>query len=186
MDKANEIEHLNMIISRCTQCELCETRKNAVSGEGNLNAKIMIVGEGPGEQNDLFGRPFIGRGGKILDSCLFEAQINRKELYLTNIIKCRMPHNAVPSASIVRTCSGFLTKQINIVNPTVIVALGLSATRSFLAGTNKNIKLSDLHGKVLNYHARRLICTYHPSSIRYNPSARENIIEALKLADSLE
>lgn len=183
MDKQKRIEQINTNIAQCFLCPLCQTRTNTVPGEGNINAKIMIVGEGPGEQNDLYGRPFIGRGGQILDTCLKEANLIRTNLYLTNIIKCRMPHNATPSNAIVRICSDYLIQQINIIHPNVIVALGTAATKFFVE--EKNIKLADLCGKILAYRDTKLICTYHPSSIRYNKSARSNIIEALRLADLL-
>ena len=178
-----KLEIINEKIKICTACHLCETRNNAVPGEGAHEAKIMIIGEGPGKLNDLYGKPFIGRGGQILDNCLFDANLNREQLYLTNVIKCRMPHNATPTIKIVSICSSFLEEQIKIINPIVIVALGLPAS-IYLTG-NKKIKLLDLQGKILMRGKQKLLCTYHPSSIRYNKDARKNIVETLVLAKKI-
>lgn len=178
-----KLEKINKKIKTCTACLLCESRNNAVPGEGIYEAKIMIVGEGPGKLNDLYGKPFIGRGGQILDNCLLDANLNREQLYLTNVIKCRMPHNATPTNKIISICSSFLEEQIKIINPTVIVALGLPAS-IYLTG-NKKIKLLDLQGKILMRGNQKLLCTYHPSSIRYNKEARKSIVKTLVLAKKL-
>lgn len=177
---------MKKLIDKITKCELCELskyRKNVVPGEGPSDAQIMIVGEGPGEMNDLYGRPFIGRGGMILDSCLLEANLDRDKLFLTNIIKCRMPHNATPTNKIVSICSRYIEEQINLIKPKVIVTLGLAASKYFLK--DKSIKLSDLIDKKIIYRNSLLLCTYHPSSIRYNKNAKDCIIKTLHLAKKL-
>lgn len=178
-----KLEKINEQIKTCTACPLCESRNNAVPGEGPHESKIMIIGEGPGKLNDLYGKPFIGRGGQILDNCLFDANLNREDLYLTNVIKCRMPHNATPTNKIVSICSSFLEEQIKIINPTVIIALGLPA--SIYLTRNKKAKLLDLQGKILTRGNQKLLCTYHPSSIRYNKEARKCIVETLVIAKKI-
>lgn len=182
----NNCDKLNMIhqkINICTLCPLCQSRNKAVPGEGPSDAKIMIIGEGPGELNDLYGRPFIGRGGQILDGCLLDAHLDRDQLFLTNVIKCRMPHNATPSTKIISTCSAFLDEQISTINPVVIISLGLPAS-VYLTG-DKKIKLSNLQGKILARGNQKLLCSYHPSSIRYNKDARQNIVDTLMLAKNI-
>lgn len=178
-----QINDLNNQIENCCKCELYKTRNKVVPGEGNLTAKIMIIGEGPGAENDKTGRPFVGRGGTILDNIFISVGLNRSDLFLTNIIKCRMPHNAIPSNSAVKNCIGYLNSQISIINPKVIITLGLSAAKVMLS--NSRLKLSDVKGKKIGIDGRFIICTYHPSSIRYNKNAKEDIINALLTAKEL-
>lgn len=183
---SQEKELLNKLHSEIRSCSLCElhsTRTNAVPGEGPFNARIMIIGEGPGEQNDLFGRPFIGKGGQILDSCLKQAGLLRKEIFLTNIIKCRMPHNATPSNRVISCCSNHLERQIDTIKPVVLIALGLPASKYLLK--TKKLKLVDVNNEIMNYKSCKLICTYHPSSIRYNINAKEKIVSALITAKQI-
>ncbi len=170
-------------IRQCTRCPLCATRNKVVPGEGPLNAKIIIIGEGPGEENDKTGRPFVGRGGQILDRFLMQVGLNREELYLTNIIKCRMPHNATPSKNIVEKCITFLDAQIKVISPKVIITLGLPAAKAIL--DNATLKLSDLKNRVFQRGNIKVICTYHPSSIRYNKNASQDIINSLMIAKGL-
>lgn len=170
-------------IKLCVECELCKTRINTVPGEGPIDSRIMIVGEGPGELNDIYGRPFIGKGGAILDACLQESNLEREKLYLTNIIKCRMPHNATPTGKIIDKCSTYIQQQIDIIKPKVIICLGLAASKFFL--NDKTVKLVDLIDNTYNYKDSVLICTYHPSSIRYNKNAKKLIIQTLSLAKKI-
>lgn len=178
-----QIKELNNQIMNCCKCELHKTRNKVVPGEGDLTAKIMIIGEGPGAENDKTGRPFVGRGGAILDNIFISVGLNRSELFLTNIIKCRMPHNATPSNSVVKNCIEYLNSQISIISPKVIVTLGLPAAKVMLS--NPKLKLSDVKGKKFGNNGRSIICTYHPSSIRYNKNAKEDIINALLTAKKL-
>ncbi|MDE5990035.1 MAG: uracil-DNA glycosylase [Clostridia bacterium] len=179
----NTIEKINDTICTCTLCELHKTRNQAVPGEGATNATIMIIGEGPGEENDKTGRPFVGRGGQILDKFLLKVGLNREELFLTNIIKCRMPHNATPTNNVVEKCIGYLDQQIELINPKIIVTLGLSAAKEILK--NKKLKLSDMKNQTFNLGNTKVLCTYHPSSIRYNKDASNEIINTLIRAKAL-
>jgi len=171
-------------INNCALCTLSRTRNKTVPGEGPSDAKIMIIGEGPGEENDKIGRPFVGRGGKLLDNFLKEAKLCRQELFLTNIIKCRMPHNDTPTTAISSTCISYLYRQIEVINPKIIVTLGLPAAKILLA--DSKLKLSDAQDKIYNIDGRTILCTYHPSSIRYNVDGKEKIISTLIKARELD
>lgn len=171
------------MICCCEKCELSQYRHNAVPGEGSENAEIMIIGERPGEENDKTGRPFVGRGGKILDKYLIDAEVKREKIFLTNIIKCRMPYNATPNNAIISSCSGYLMQQVDIVQPKVIITLGLPAAKLML--NKKNIKLFNACHEVFQCETYKMLCTYHPSSIRYNKEAGTCISFALQKANEI-
>lgn len=179
IENSKELQNKEIIarIANCNLCELHLSRNKTVPGEGPLDARIMIVGEGPGEQNDKTGRPFVGKGGAILDKYIVSAGLKREDIFLTNIIKCRMPHNATPSANIVSRCMEYLSEQIDIIQPKVIIALGLSAAKLLLK--DNKLRLADLHDKTFNQGAYDIVCTYHPSYVRYNKLASQFIIETL-------
>ena len=179
-EKLNCIEKL---ICACDKCELAQHRNKAVPGEGAADAEIMIIGEGPGEENDKTGRPFVGRGGKILDKYLEEAGLQRDKMFLTNIIKCRMPHNATPNQAVISACQDYLTQQIEVIQPKIIITLGLPAAKLMLK--NKQLTLASICEDIFDYETYKILCTYHPSSIRYNKEAGQQIAHTLEKAKKL-
>jgi len=179
--KETELENLRRRVQRCRRCELWKTRRNPVFGEGPANARIMLVGLGPGRQEDLQGRPFVGAAGKFLDRLLEDAGLRRDQLYITNVMKCYLPDNRA-SEDQVKACSPYLDQQIEIIQPELIIALGNLAA-SYLLGKFglKPESMEKMHGKV--YEASTLILTlrivpmYHPASALRNPGLRDRLIE---------
>jgi len=148
--------------SRCTRCRLAEGRTNVVFGTGNAGTKLMFVGEGPGEQEDLQGLPFVGRSGQLLDRLVLEEMgLTRDDFYITNTVKCRPPGNRDPLPEEIDTCWPFLEKQLGLMSPRVVVTLGNFATK-LLLGTTEGI--SRLRGRVYPYRDGHLVPTFHPSA----------------------
>jgi uracil-DNA glycosylase family 4 len=158
-----ELSKLAVEASSCTRCPLAAGRTHVVFGVGNPEAKLMLVGEAPGEEEDRQGEPFVGRSGRYLDELIWqEMGLTRHHLYIANVLKCRPPNNRDPSPDEVASCSPFLEKQIELVDPAVIVTLGNFATRHLLS-TAKGIKA--LRGRVYTVGGRRIVPTYHPAAV---------------------
>jgi uracil-DNA glycosylase family 4 len=169
MTRETEIKKLNQKIRRCKKCSLWETRKNAVPGEGPVNAKLMIIGQAPGAEEDKTGRPFIGRAGQFLNQLLEIAKIKRKEIYLTSPIKCFPPKNRKPTKKEIETCLPYLEKQIEIINPQKFILLGEIAFSVFFPSK----KLSDFRGKTIKKAGKKYFITYHPAAgIRFSRMRR--------------
>src|SRR5437868_1209620 len=135
-DSSAKLEALAKKIRRCTKCPLCESRTNAVPGDGSYDAKLMVIGEAPGRQEDEVGRPFVGSAGKYLDQVLAGSGIDRSELFITNIVKCRPPKNRVPKPLEIQTCTtNYLFKQIELIQPKLIFLLGGTALKTMLGLT---------------------------------------------------
>ncbi len=167
----------------CHLCELSKTRKKVVFGEGNPHAAIMFVGEGPGATEDDSGRPFVGRAGELLTNMIEKVLfIPRSEVYITNIVKCRPPNNRPPSPTEAHTCLPYLKKQIETIQPRIIVALGATAYH-YLTGDES--KITQIRGSVLEQSGYKLIATYHPSYLLRNPSAKKEAFEDMKLVKSM-
>lgn len=155
-------------IEKCTSCPLFNTRTNVVVGEGNLYAPIMFVGEGPGEEEDKTGRPFVGRAGQLLTKILESVNIDREDVYICNIVKCRPPENRAPKAEEQKACGHYLMAQIMIVDPAIIVPLGSTALSFFLG---QNVSITEFRGKELDWKAgKKLFPMFHPSYLLRNPS----------------
>lgn len=181
MSEANEaaekLEQLHRFIGVCVQCPLHATRTRAVPGEGPPDADVMLVGEGPGAQEDRLGRPFVGPAGEALDEVLQQAGLQRAELYITSTVKCRPPENRNPKAEEYETCCGlWLDRQIELIAPRLIV---LSGKVAMLAVIGERGKLSDLHGREREQCGRRFLLTYHPAAAMRFPDAREALREDL-------
>lgn len=144
----------------CQKCGLCSTRTNTVFGEGNFNAKLMMIGEGPGEDEDKTGRPFVGRAGQLLTKILDAAGIDRKDIFIANVVKCRPPNNRVPNQDEMLKCGEFLEAQILLIRPKILVALGNTSLKYFFK-TNSGI--SKLRGQWLNWRGIPLFPMFHPS-----------------------
>ncbi|WP_460126211.1 type-4 uracil-DNA glycosylase [Stetteria hydrogenophila] len=177
-----EYERLKAEILSCTKCPLHRTRKNPVPGEGPLDAEVMIVGEAPGRREDELGRPFVGMAGKLLDALLARAGLRREEVYITNVVKCRPPGNRDPRPEEVEACLPYLVRQIALIRPRVIIALGRIAGSTLfrLAGLKwRGVKAE--HGLAYNAVVAgvpvTLTATYHPASALYNPQLRRVLEE---------
>jgi len=158
-------------IKDCTQCSLGHTRNKFVFGVGDPNASLMLVGEAPGAEEDRLGEPFVGRAGKLLDKILKAIGRSReKDVYICNVMKCRPPNNRDPLASEVAQCEPYLMRQINLIRPGLIVALGRVAGTTLLKKENETLK--NLRGKIHDYHGTPLIVTYHPAALLRNPNLK--------------
>lgn len=168
-------------VEKCTACPLHTSRTNVVVGEGNLDSSIMFVGEGPGEEEDKTGRPFVGRAGQLLTKLLEEVGLKREDVYICNVVKCRPPNNRAPKKEEQMMCAHFLYAQIEIVNPKVIVALGGTAFSFFL---EKNVSISSYRGKEIPWIGGKILFpTFHPSYLLRSGTRKDlyrAIIEDLK------
>lgn len=147
-------------VGTCNLCTLCKGRTTTVFGEGDPEARLMFIGEGPGETEDLTGRPFVGRAGKKLDEMIHAMGLARESVYIANVVKCRPPNNRVPTAAEVDTCTPYLHRQIELIRPRVIVTLGLPATRHLL---RTMLPMGKLRGKWSQWRGIRVMPTYHPA-----------------------
>jgi len=163
-------------VRRCTNCPLSMTRTCAVPGEGPPDAAVLIIGEGPGRNEDLLGRPFVGAAGKQLDGLLKCAGLNRDDVYITNVVKCRPPENRRPTDSEADACGPYLERQIELLRPTVIVLLGDSALKRFLPDQT----LSGAHGRSFTRDGLALFPTYHPAAMIYNRTLEKVSAEDFK------
>ena len=168
MDNLSSLKELVKECSECVSCSLSKTRTNVVVGKGNEKANLVIIGEGPGEQEDKSGLPFVGRAGKMLDTALAAVNIDPLEdCYITNIVKCRPPNNRKPTASESDACMPWLNKQIELLSPKIIVLAGSTATESFL-GVKEPI--SKIRGKWIEKDNIKYMPIFHPSYLLRNPS----------------
>lgn len=159
----------------CKRCKLCETRTNVVFGEGNKNSKILFVGEGPGFHEDVQGKPFVGRSGKLLDELLNEIGLYRdKNIYIANIVKCRPPNNRDPLPEEQEICINFLRNQVYIMRPKVIVSLGRISAMKII---DPNIKITRDHGIFVNKKGIFMMPTLHPAAVLRNMSKKEDVIK---------
>jgi DNA polymerase len=147
-------------VKPCKQCRLCETRKNTVFGEGDPDAKIFFIGEGPGETEDLQGRPFVGRAGELLNKMIAGMGLRRQEVFIANIVKCRPPDNRVPAPDEVDACTPYLIRQLEIIRPKVIVTLGLPSAKYML---NSRLSMGKMRGQWYNWRGIKLMPTFHPA-----------------------
>ncbi len=173
-------EQLAHKVSICENCKLCENRTQTVLERGNRNAKWMFIGEGPGEQEDLQGRPFVGASGQLLDKMIAAMKLNiENDVYIANVIKCRPPRNRNPEPEEISSCKNYLLQQINLVKPQMIITLGRYAVQTLL---DTEIAVGKLRGKVHHYQDIPLIATYHPSYLLRTPSAKKDAWDDLQLA----
>ena len=157
-----EIEELNQYVKHCTRCELYKTRNNTVIGDGNINSKIMLIGEGPGEMEDLSGKAFVGPAGKLLDKMLFSIGLDRTKVYICNIVKCRPPKNRNPKPEEVSACMDYLRMQYLIMKPKAVLLLGSIACKNILG---KDFSIMKEHGKDRLIKNVIFMPTFHPSAL---------------------
>lgn len=160
-------------VSVCTKCVLHYSRKHAVPGEGRPDAEIMFIGEGPGFYENEQGRPFVGPAGKFLDELLQRAGLKREDVFITNVVKCRPPGNRDPQPEELVACDDYLERQLQAINPRIIVTLGRFSMAKFLP----NARISDVHGKALWVNGRLIIPMYHPAAALHQPSLKATVIE---------
>jgi len=177
-NKENELtEYLNSI-KDCLKCQLGTSRNNIVLGSGNPNASIVFVGEAPGKDEDLQGLPFVGRSGKLLDKMLSSINLNRDDIYILNVLKCRPPENRTPQPEEIEKCEPYLKKQLDIINPKLIVALGRVAAMTILKTKDS---LTDMRKNIFDYGGRDFLVTYHPAALLRNPNFKKFAWEDFKL-----
>jgi uracil-DNA glycosylase len=167
-------------VKPCKKCILCEKRTNTVFGEGDVMAQIMFVGEGPGADEDEQGRPFVGRAGQKLTEMIIAMGLTREQVYIGNIVKCRPPDNRVPAPDEMASCIAYLYRQIEIIRPTVLVSLGLTASRGLLKTQNT---MSRMRGQWHSFKGIKTMPTFHPSYVlrNYTPETRKQVWSDLQL-----
>ncbi len=164
-------------LGECTRCKLHRARHKIVFGDGSPKAELVFVGEGPGADEDAQGLPFVGRAGKLLTQMIEAMGLQRKDVYICNVVKCRPPENRQPEEDEVSTCSPFLFRQIDAIAPKVIVCLGAVAAKTLLQ-TNRGI--SHFRGEWLEFRGRKLLATYHPAYLLRNPPAKSEVWKDLQ------
>jgi len=155
-------------VSDCTKCVLHYSRKNAVPGEGPANARIMFIGEGPGFHENEQGRPFVGAAGKFLEELLSKIGMKRSDVFITNVVKCRPPANRDPLPEELEACSAYLDRQIQAINPKVVVTLGRFSMARYLP----NAKISEVHGQAMRVRGRLIVPMYHPAAALHQGSLK--------------
>ena len=175
---AKSLEELNNTICNCEKCDLHKGRNKFVFGKGNPNAVVMVIGEGPGADEDAQGEPFVGRAGQLLTDILKAINFTRDEVYIANIVKCRPPANRAPLQSEIDVCIQFLEKQIELISPKLILCLGTTAANAML---NKKETLGNMRQNVFNYGARKVVVTYHPAALLRNPNWKRGCWEDVQM-----
>ncbi len=176
------LEAVAQAVAGCRKCPLCEGRTRTVPGEGDPAARLMLVGEGPGQTEDETGRPFVGAAGALLDSILSAIEIPRERVFIANVVKCRPPKNRTPLPEEQEACLPYLRRQIELVRPKVLVALGATAAAALL-GTRRS--LGELRGKVHRWGGIPLIATYHPAALLRNPNWKRPTWDDVRIARQL-
>ncbi|MDT3697758.1 MAG: uracil-DNA glycosylase [Ignavibacterium sp.] len=170
-EDAESLEQLNNMICNCTKCDLHKGRTNFVFGSGNPNAKVMVIGEGPGAEEDKQGLPFVGRAGQLLTDILKAIKFSREEVYIGNIVKCRPPNNRAPLPDEMDACIPYLNKQIELIKPKLILCLGLTAAKGLL---RKKESLTALRGQIFDYNGIKVMVTFHPAALLRNPNWKKD------------
>lgn len=177
MEQNTTLEELYLRCKDCRKCELGATKTNCVFGVGNPNADLMFVGEAPGEQEDLSGTPFVGRAGQLFDRFLYAVDIDRKDVYIANILKCRPPKNRDPLPEEEDACLDYLREQVRIISPKLIVCLGrISAMRLI----SPDFRITRDHGRWFDKGAFSMCAVYHPSYLLRSPSKKEEMLVDMK------
>jgi DNA polymerase len=176
-EKTKSLNQLEKLICDCTKCRLHKGRNKFVFGTGNPNADVLVIGEGPGAEEDKQGLPFVGRAGKLLTDMLKAIKFEREEVYIGNIVKCRPPENRTPMQDEMDTCLPYLKKQVELINPKLILCLGLTATKGLL---KKRESLGELRKHIFEYEGAKVVVTYHPAALLRNPHWKKDCWEDLK------
>lgn len=173
MDQDLELKKIAEAVSACNKCELCHSREKGVPGEGPPDAEIMFIGEGPGFHENMQGRPFVGAAGDLLVELLGAIGMKREQVFITNVVKCRPPGNRDPLPEELNACNPFLEKQIQIINPKVIVTLGRFSMARFIP----QAKISEIHGQPVKVKGMLVVPFFHPAAALHRPSLRPVVEE---------
>lgn len=176
------LDEIRAQVENCHACSLCETRTNIVFGEGDPHARVLIVGEAPGKNEDLQGRPFVGAAGKFLDELLEEAGLKREEVFIANVLKCRPPSNRNPQADEIEACAPFLREQTQSIDPWIIITMGNFATQ-FILRTETGI--THLRGTVQQTGRFVVLPVFHPAAAIYDRSKRDVLLEDFRQVGAL-
>lgn len=177
VDDAEALSALRAEAHDCTKCRLAEGRTNVVFGVGNPNADLMFIGEAPGRDEDLQGEPFVGRAGQLLTDIIKAMKLSREQVYIANVIKCRPPENRNPEPDELDACRPYIRRQVELIRPRVIVALGRFGLQSLL---EKSYAISSVRGKWLDYEGIKLMPTYHPAYLLRTPAAKKEVWADMK------
>jgi len=176
-----KIQDLNKKIRKCNKCRLSNTRTHALCGEGDLNAKLMLIAQAPGENEDREGIMFIGPSGKVLDELLRKSNVGREELYMTNLVKCMLPKYRKPKQDEIDMCSDYLDKEIELINPEILVPLGHYATsyifRKYSLPLLSKQEFYIIYGKLFLTGNRKILPLQHPAAVLHNPDIREVLVK---------
>ncbi|MDD2619426.1 MAG: uracil-DNA glycosylase [Syntrophomonadaceae bacterium] len=174
----NEYEELWRAAQQCEKCRLRSTCRQVIFGTGNLHSKLILIGEGPGKDEDIQGQPFVGRAGQLLDKILQAAEIPRHEVYISNVVKCRPPENRLPNPDEVKICKNWLEAQIRIIKPQIIVCLGAMASQVVI---DPKATISKIRGRWFSRQGIKIIATFHPAALLRNVSYKKPTWEDFKL-----
>jgi DNA polymerase len=185
--KYEKIKKLNNRIKECNRCRLSSERIHVVCGEGNVNARLFFIAQAPGEMEDKAGKMFIGPTGKVLDELFYEVSLKREEVYMTNLIKCRLPKNRKPKSDEIEICGEYLEQEIESVKPEFLIPLGYHATKYILSRyCNENSSSSDFVGKLIDCNGQKIYPLRHPSAVLYNPSLKDIMLEDFRRISGLQ
>jgi uracil-DNA glycosylase family 4 len=173
----DSLKDLQNLVEHCQECRLRAGCTQVVFGEGNINARMMLVGEGPGHDEDIQGRPFVGKAGQLLDKILAAIQIPREEVYICNVVKCRPPGNRLPGPDEIRSCRSYLEAQIRLIKPRIIICLGTTASQSVI---DPKAKVTAIRGMWWSRNGIRIMATFHPAALLRNPSYKRPVWEDFK------
>ncbi|NIN11533.1 MAG: uracil-DNA glycosylase [Gemmatimonadales bacterium] len=176
------LDALSQTIRDCTECRLCESRTQAVPGEGPAEARLVVVGEGPGAREDETGRPFVGRAGELLTEILAAIDLPRERVFICNVVKCRPPNNRKPQQDEIDVCAPYLFRQLEIIRPAVILAMGATAAETLL---NTRQSLGGLRNRVHEFRGMPLVVTYHPAALLRNPQWKKPTWDDVRIARQL-
>lgn len=186
MSKKEDMQHITSSVENCRKCSLWKTRKKPVAGEGSIDTDVLFVGEAPGYNEDIQGRPFVGKAGRILDELLKSIGLKRNNVYIANILKCRPPDNRNPLKTEIDVCTEYLDRQMEIIQPKIIVPLGnFAVSYIFEKFGLKYDKISNVHGKIFQINTLfgniKIIPLYHPAVATYNPETKNILLEDFKV-----
>ena len=176
-EKSTSLAEFEKLICNCTKCRLHHERNKFVFGTGNPDADVLVIGEGPGAEEDKQGLPFVGRAGQLLTDMLKAIKFSREEVYIGNVVKCRPPENRTPMQDEMDTCMPYLKKQCELIKPKLILCLGLTAAKGLL---KKRESLGELRKSIYEYEGAKVIVTYHPAALLRNPHWKKDCWEDLK------
>ena len=182
IQRATSLQDVATLIADCRKCKLCDGRTNTVPGEGPATARLVVIGEGPGRTEDETGRPFVGRAGELLTKILEAIKLPREQVYICNIVKCRPPENRLPQYDEIAACLPFLYRQLELVKPKVILAMGGTAAQSLL---NTKQSLGALRNQIHRFRGIPVVITYHPAALLRNPNWKRPTWDDVRIAARL-